>query len=80
MRDGVLRFGPILFKQVPYTMAKFAVFEVVSEKIIAATGTAKADLSAGMNTSINLGAGLTAGLAAAVVSALQACTSGREPH
>ncbi|KAL8278861.1 hypothetical protein RQP46_008732 [Phenoliferia psychrophenolica] len=61
-------FGPILFKQVPYTMAKFAVFEVVSEKIIAATGIAKADLSSGQQTSINLGAGLTAGLAAAVIS------------
>lgn len=48
-------------------MAKFAVFEVVSEKIIAATGIAKGDLTSGQATGINLGAGLTAGLAAAVV-------------
>lgn len=61
-------FGPILFKQVPYTMAKFAVFEVASEKIIAATGKAKAQLSSSQQTSINLGAGLIAGLAAAVIS------------
>jgi solute carrier family 25 phosphate transporter 3 len=61
-------FGPILFKQVPYTMAKFAVYEVASEKIISATGKTKAELTGSQATSINLGAGLIAGMAAAVIS------------
>lgn len=59
-------FGPILFKQVPYTMAKFVVFEKVSELIFAQTD--KANLSSGAVTGINLGSGLIAGFAAALVS------------
>ncbi len=51
-------------------MAKFAVFEVTSEKIIAATGKSKAELTGGQNTSVNLGAGLIAGMAAAVVGVM----------
>ncbi|KAJ5091200.1 mitochondrial carrier [Penicillium alfredii] len=59
-------FGPILFKQVPYTMTKFVVFEKVAE---AAYGLVDKDnLSAGAKTGVNLGAGLVAGLAAAIVS------------
>lgn len=61
-------FGPILFKQVPYTMAKFAVFEVAQEKIIAATGKTKDQLAGGQLTAVNLGGGLLAGFAAAIVS------------
>lgn len=61
-------FGPILFKQVPYTMAKFAVFEVASEKILHALGRTKASLTQGEQTGLNLGAGLIAGMAAAVIS------------
>ncbi|KAJ9101759.1 mitochondrial phosphate carrier protein [Naganishia friedmannii] len=60
-------FGPILFKQVPYTMAKFAVFEVAQEKIIAATGKTKEELG-GQLTYVNLAGGLVAGMAAAVIS------------
>ncbi|KAJ5764913.1 mitochondrial phosphate carrier protein [Penicillium odoratum] len=60
-------FGPILFKQVPYTMAKFVVFEKVSEAIYKAMGDKDA-LSNGTKTGINLGSGLIAGLAAAAVS------------
>jgi hypothetical protein len=61
-------FGPILFKQVPYTMAKFAVYEVAVEKILQVWGKAKSDLSGGQTTTLNLGAGLIAGMAAAVIS------------
>ncbi|KAK7413622.1 mitochondrial phosphate carrier protein [Neonectria punicea] len=59
-------FGPILFKQIPYTMAKFVVFEKVSEAAFKAFP--KKDLSDGMQTVVNLGSGLMAGFAAAFVS------------
>ncbi|KAJ5382300.1 Mitochondrial carrier protein [Penicillium concentricum] len=59
-------FGPILFKQVPYTMAKFVVFEKVSEAILAKVN--KETLSDSGKTGINLGSGLIAGLAAAIIS------------
>lgn len=59
-------FGPILFKQVPYTMAKFVVFEKVSEAILSKVN--KETLSDGGKTGINLGSGLIAGLAAAIIS------------
>ncbi|KAI1330610.1 mitochondrial carrier [Xylariaceae sp. FL0255] len=59
-------FGPILFKQVPYTMAKFVVFEKVAEAIFAKYP--KNTLSDGMQTTVNLGSGLIAGFAAAIVS------------
>ncbi|KAJ6137197.1 Mitochondrial carrier protein [Penicillium samsonianum] len=59
-------FGPILFKQVPYTMAKFVVFEKVSETILSKVN--KETLSDSGKTGINLGSGLIAGLAAAIIS------------
>jgi len=59
-------FGPILFKQVPYTMAKFVVYEKVSEAIYQTVD--KSTVSSGGATAINLGSGLIAGLAAAFVS------------
>ncbi|KAI5858656.1 mitochondrial phosphate carrier protein [Tricharina praecox] len=59
-------FGPILFKQVPYTMAKFVVYEKTSEAIYNVFP--KEDLSSSMQTVANLGAGLIAGFAAAFVS------------
>lgn len=62
------RFGPILFKQVPYTMAKFGAFEIAFEKIVGLTGKDKSELSPSTLTSLNLGAGVLAGLAAAFVS------------
>ncbi|KAG0334244.1 Cu/Pi carrier [Podila humilis] len=70
--EGVLRgfysgFGPILLKQIPYTMAKFSVYEIAAENIHAIVGP-KESLSAGAATSVNLGAGLIAGVAAAMVS------------
>ncbi|KAG0051190.1 mitochondrial phosphate carrier protein [Gryganskiella cystojenkinii] len=60
-------FGPIVFKQVPYTMAKFVVYEHAAEQIIKRLGP-KETLSAGTMTNVNLLAGLIAGAAAAVVS------------
>jgi len=61
-------FGPILFKQVPYTMAKFGVYEVAFENLIAATGKPKSELSPGTMSALNLGSGLIAGFAAAIIS------------
>merc|ERR1719265_2259630 len=48
--EGVLRgfysgFGPILFKQIPYTMAKFAVQGAVSEKMYLQMGKKPAECS-----------------------------------
>ncbi|KAL9615201.1 MAG: hypothetical protein Q9167_000408, partial [Letrouitia subvulpina] len=59
-------FGPILFKQVPYTMAKFVVYEKVAEAVYKRVD--KSKTSDGMQTVINLGSGLMAGFAAAIVS------------
>ncbi|KAI9863378.1 MAG: mitochondrial phosphate carrier protein [Trichoglossum hirsutum] len=59
-------FGPILFKQVPYTMAKFVVYEKVAEAIYSKVD--KATLSDAAQTGVNLGSGLIAGFAAALVS------------
>ncbi|MCJ1255072.1 mitochondrial phosphate carrier protein [Lignoscripta atroalba] len=59
-------FGPILFKQVPYTMAKFVVYEKVSEAVYKRVD--KSQTSDRMQTTINLGSGLIAGFAAAIVS------------
>jgi solute carrier family 25 phosphate transporter 3 len=61
-------FGPILFKQVPYTMAKFVVYERLAELIYATMGTPKDQLTSGVVTAVNLGSGLGAGLVAAVIS------------
>lgn len=59
-------FGPILFKQIPYTMAKFVVYEKVAEAVYRQYP--KKDMSDGMQTTVNLGSGLIAGFAAAIVS------------
>ncbi|KAK0388028.1 hypothetical protein NLU13_4272 [Sarocladium strictum] len=59
-------FGPILFKQIPYTMTKFVAFEKVSEIVFRQFP--KQDMSNGMQTVANLGSGLIAGFAAAIVS------------
>mmetsp|Transcript_32043 Transcript_32043/g.51771 ORF Transcript_32043/g.51771 Transcript_32043/m.51771 type:complete len:356 (+) Transcript_32043:160-1227(+) len=71
--EGLLRgfysgFGPILFKQIPYTIAKFVVYERVAEAIYTSLGKEKSQLSDATNTYINLGSGLIAGLCSAVIS------------
>lgn len=60
-------FGPILFKQVPYTMAKFVVYEKVAETVWSSFIDQKT-ASDGTKTAVNLGSGLIAGFAAAIVS------------
>lgn len=60
-------FGPILFKQVPYTMAKFVVYEKVAE-LVWSKFLNKDTSSDGMKTTVNLGSGLMAGFAAAIIS------------
>ncbi|RYP47172.1 hypothetical protein DL768_006722 [Monosporascus sp. mg162] len=60
-------FGPILFKQVPYTMCKFVVYEKVAE-LAYSRFFDKEKTGDAMQTTINLGSGLIAGFAAATVS------------
>lgn len=61
-------FTPILFKQIPYNIAKFLVYERAAEAIFAAVPTPKSELSNVGLTGVNLGAGIIAGCAAAIVS------------
>jgi len=69
--DGVLGLyaglGPILMKQVPYTMAKFAVQGWAAEQIYNATGSAPKQ-SGGWDITVSLGSGVIAGVAAAIIS------------
>merc|ERR1719454_379868 len=53
-------FGPMLFKQIPYTMAKFAVQQKVAEKIYDGMGKSPADMSPSMNVTISLASGVVA--------------------
>lgn len=71
--EGVVRgfysgFGPICFKQIPYTMAKFVVYELAAENIYKMISTPKEQLSNGTITAVNLGSGLVAGICAAIIS------------
>ena len=61
-------FGPILFKQVPYTMAKFAVQGRAAEMLAASTGKPLSELKGATKLSISLGSGVIAGVAAAIIS------------
>jgi solute carrier family 25 phosphate transporter 3 len=66
--DGPLGFyaglGPILFKQVPYTMAKFAVQGMAAEMMYKAAGLSPTS----NNLGISLASGVVAGVAAAIIS------------
>jgi solute carrier family 25 phosphate transporter 3 len=70
--DGILGFyaglGPILFKQVPYTMAKFAVQGKAAEMMYNSMGKTPSELSSSANLGVSLGSGVIAGVAAAVIS------------
>eukprot|EP01084_Bolivina_argentea_P042002 77531_1 len=71
--DGVLKgfysgFGPILLKQIPYTMAKFAVQGAAAEKIATAAKIDMATASDSTKLSISLSSGVIAGVAAAIIS------------
>lgn len=61
-------FGPILLKQVPYTMAKFVVFERTTELILKQMNTPKDQIAPSTMTTVNLSAGIVAGTVAAIVS------------
>ncbi|KAK6463808.1 mitochondrial phosphate transport protein [Scheffersomyces coipomensis] len=61
-------FTPILFKQIPYNIAKFLVYERAAEAIYGTISTPKKDLSNTTVTVVNLGSGIIAGCAAAFVS------------
>merc|ERR1712196_596112 len=60
-------FGPILFKQIPYTMAKFAVQGKAADVIYGSMGTDAKSLSKGANIGVSLGSGVIAGVAAAII-------------
>jgi len=60
--------GPILFKQVPYTMAKFAVQGKTAELIYAGSGLTPSTAGKSTNLTISLASGVVAGVAAAIVS------------
>jgi len=70
--EGVLGFyaglGPILFKQIPYTMAKFAVQGKASEAMYRSSNTAPETSSKSYNVSISLASGVIAGIVAAIIS------------
>jgi solute carrier family 25 phosphate transporter 3 len=60
-------FVPILFKQIPYTMAKFAVQGAAAERIYA-TLPDRSTLSSGTKMGVSLASGTVAGVAAAIIS------------
>jgi len=60
--------GPILFKQIPYTMAKFAVQGKTAEVIYNSMGKTPDQLTSGTNLAVSLGSGVVAGVAAAIIS------------
>merc|ERR1719498_1206592 len=71
--DGVVKgfysgFGPILFKQVPYTMAKFAVQGSAAEAIYGSTGADPKTSSESVKMGVSLSSGVVAGVAAAIIS------------
>lgn len=61
-------FGPMLFKQIPYTMAKFAVQQKVAEIWYNAMNTSPEKMSKSGVLGVSLGSGVVAGVAAATIS------------
>jgi len=71
--EGAIRgfysgFGPILFKQVPYTMAKFAVQGRCAEAVYKSMGATPKSCSGVTNLGVSLSSGVVAGVVAAVIS------------
>jgi len=60
-------FVPILFKQVPYTMAKFAVQGAAAERMYAMLPD-RSTLSRGTKMGVSIASGVIAGVAAAIIS------------
>lgn len=72
-QDGFIKgfysgFGPILFKQVPYTMAKFAVQGAAAESIYGAIGATPESSGDALKMGVSLSSGVVAGVAAAIIS------------
>jgi len=72
-QDGFVKgfysgFGPILFKQVPYTMAKFSVQGWAAEQIYKVSGQNIETASSNTKIGISLGSGVVAGVVAAIIS------------
>ena len=61
-------FVPILFKQIPYTMAKFAVQGSTAETIYNSLGATPENPPAIGNLGVSLASGVVAGVAAAIIS------------
>merc|ERR1719271_2353323 len=61
-------FAPMLFKQIPYTMAKFAVQQKAAEGIMGATGLSPENMGSGATLGVALSSGVIAGVAAAIIS------------
>jgi len=61
-------FVPILFKQIPYTMAKFAVQGNAANAIYKTIGTDNTQMGAAGNLGVSLLSGVIAGVAAAIIS------------
>jgi len=61
-------FVPILFKQIPYTMAKFAVQGTTAESIYEKLGEKPHTMSKGGNLCVSLSSGVVAGVVAAIIS------------
>jgi len=71
--EGVVRgfysgFGPILFKQIPYTMAKFAVQGRCAEAVYKNMGKTPAECGGVVNTGVSLSTGVVAGVVSAIIS------------
>eukprot|EP00927_Polykrikos_kofoidii_P024451 TRINITY_DN2222_c0_g1_i3.p1 TRINITY_DN2222_c0_g1~~TRINITY_DN2222_c0_g1_i3.p1 ORF type:complete len:315 (-),score=53.67 TRINITY_DN2222_c0_g1_i3:155-1099(-) len=61
-------FGPMLLKQIPYTMAKFAVQQKCAERIYQTLGSSPSEMSKSGVLTVSLGSGVVAGVAAATIS------------
>merc|ERR1712066_142108 len=71
--EGVVRgfysgFGPILFKQIPYTMAKFAVQGRAAEDMYKGLGKTPKECGVILNTGVSLSSGVVAGVVSAIIS------------
>jgi solute carrier family 25 phosphate transporter 3 len=71
--EGVLKgfysgFGPILFKQIPYTMAKFAVQGWAAERIMNVSNIDVKTATNNTKVAVALSSGVVAGVAAAIIS------------
>ena len=71
-QEGITGFyaglGPILAKQVPYTMAKFAVQGAAADSIYTSIGKTPSEVSKNTGVCVSLASGVIAGVASAIIS------------